>query len=363
LLDIMKGGGGAPNATSVQAEQPALLVTGSIALSAAALKGLNSAQFVCNLALAPNAAVTAQLKDVTPITSTSVLQGPGAGAYRIELRDNTNTTQFSYAFTPVTPAIHTTTALPSPFAFVVPRIANLGSVRLFHGAEELAVLQASPNAPTLEASFSTLPRAGNQGPAPSGDTDRLQITWQTISSDNAPVDVNLRYSADGGGTWQTIDFNLTGTGIEVDKTDLPASTNGLIEITANNRGQSATKILEIGPVANNVPVASIDDTSQITLDAGDPFYLEGFGFDQEDGDLEGNSLAWNVVPATAQSANIAPVATQNGDTFELPDGLPVGTYTVTLTATDSAGGKTTDTITVVVGAGSRTKAYLPLIVK
>lgn len=89
-----------------------------------------------------------------------------------------------------------------------------------------------------------------------------------------------------------------------------------------------------------------------------PLFLQAAALDIEDGYLQDNRLVW-----TAANGQVLGV----GEILSLPAGLPLGTHTLTLTATDSGGAPAVDTVQVTVilpppvSLNKSHNAYLPLI--
>ncbi len=214
----------------------------------------------------------------------------------------------------------------------------------------MAQLTAASGAPVFEAT-----QAAGSG------ADDIILSWNllgtnshTRQSDNTKI--NIRYSPDNGQNWQMLAVGLSDLSFNLNKTQLPASSNGLIELIATNSTESATKRLEIGAVANKVPFVAINGITQtIHLYEGEPLVLEGIATDMEDGALSGNSLAWR----DSQNGQLG-----NGTSLILPNGLGASDHTITLTATDKNGATTTVQAKVTVEAvATNGSVYLPIIVK
>lgn len=86
-------------------------------------------------------------------------------------------------------------------------------------------------------------------------------------------------------------------------------------------------------------MVSIAGTPNVQQYRGQPLLLQAVALDLEDGYLQGNSLIW-----TDERGKVLGV----GETLSLPSGLPFGAHTLTMTATDSAGAKSQDSVKVAV---------------
>ncbi len=266
---------------------------------------------------------SAQLNPSVPMGLTETTPAGGAGAYRIELRDTSGALQYSYAFTPQEIDSHTA-AIGSGFSFVVPLIADLGRVQLWKDGTLLANQLASQVQPDLTASFVNSASA-------------ITVNWSASSPDNTPVTVSLRYTADNGLSWRVLALNLSGTSFTIDKRNLPGGNQGRLEVSAGNTTQTRSVQLSIGAIGNKAPVVSIAGTPNVQQYRGQPLLLQAVALDLEDGYLQDKSLSW-----TNERGQVL----GTGETLSLPSGLPLGTYTLTLTATDSAGATSQDSVRV-----------------
>jgi hypothetical protein len=269
--------------------------------------------------------VTAQLSASVPISSTETVPPGGSGPYRVELRDTSGAVQYTYAFTPSALDSHTN-APDYGFNFIAPFVADLGHIQLWKGTTLIADQLASSVQPNLTAAYADAPST-------------ITVNWQASSPDSAPVTVSLRYSSDNGLSWRVLALDLTGTSYTIDKRNLPGGSGGLLEVIAGNTTRTRTVQLSIGAITNKSPVLSIAGTSSVQQYIGQPLLLQAVALDLEDGYLQGNSLIWTDERGQVLGA---------GETLSLPNGMALGTHTLTLTATDSAGAKTQDSVKVTV---------------
>jgi endo-1,4-beta-xylanase len=297
------------------------------------------------------------LQYATPLSTTSVVSAPGAGAYRIELRTPTDIVQYSYAFDPVEVVAynpnsngHSDEPQPFTFSFVIPSIANLGSAQLWKGDTLLATLEASAAAPDINSA---------EADGVDSESDTIEISWQNTQPDPEGNDVyaSLRYSADAGQTWQTLAVDLLTNTYVISKSQLPASSNGIIELALNNTTRVSRTQLLIGEVDNKAPQVAIADADEVMLqrNAGEPLVLTAMAVDLEDGSIPREDVQWSSSLAGSLGT---------GRTLILPNGLEPGEHTITLNATDSDGAQSQDTITVTVAdTTSDASVYLPLVLR
>jgi hypothetical protein len=308
-----------------QAEQQGLLIAGEIAKDGQ----------------------SGELDYVEPLSTTTTVAQPGTGSYRVELRDSGGGLLFSYAFTPLEAHAQLLETTSFDFNFVAPDFTDLGSIELWNGNTKLDTLVAASAAPNLSASLVSVP----------GDPNALGVEWQASSDDGQPTFVSLYYSSDNGESWDVIALDEAATAsFAIDRSILPGSANGLIGVVANNTTREREVIIEIGPVAEKAPLAVIFDDTVIQLEAGEPLLLEGAAIDLEQESVAEAELSWTDLDGALLA---------RGDTLFIPDGLPVGTYPITLTASSSSGATSQDTVTVVVSAstGEREVIFLPGVIK
>lgn len=258
-----------------------------------------------------------------PVNNVTADTGDASGSYRVDLRDSGGVVQYSYQFSPTTVDSHTT-APSFGFSFTAPQVANLASIELYKGNTLISSQQASPAPPSLTATATST-------------VDAITVTWQASSSDGVPVQVAMRYSPDNGLSWRLLGTNIAGNSFVLSKRNLPSSSGGLLEVIATNNGQSTTKQLNTGSISNKPPVVSIAGNSSVQTYVGQPIVVQATALDLEDGYLQGNSLVWTDENGTTLGV---------GENLVLSDGLPRGSHTLTITATDSNGARTQDAVNI-----------------
>jgi hypothetical protein len=336
MFDVLSGAAQLQSSVTIQQQQNGLLIAGQIS---------------------PDG-TDGSLKYATPISTTTVVASPGAGAYRIELRTITDTVQYSYAFDPVEVSaqgssddMHIDEPQPFPFGFITPQIANLGNVELWKDDTLLAKLEATATAPPVNAAMTE---------GSGGDNDTVEISWNSpiaLAQDEGDVYATLRYSDDAGQTWQTIAVDVVYSTFAISKTQLPASSNGIIELALYNNTQVSSERFEIGEVENKAPQVAIAGETMMQREAGKPLVLTAIAVDLEDGSIPGADVQWSSSLAGSLGT---------GRTLLLPQGLAPGEHTITLTAADSTALQSQDTITITVADDTQSpdsSVYLPLIVR
>ncbi len=214
---------------------------------------------------------------------------------------------------------------------------QVARIELLAGAAVIATREVGSGAPTVEVI------------TPAGGTtidDTMTLAWRATDPDAGDrLLFTVQYSPDNGQTWRVLlsDFpNRSGTDtVTLDLNDLsgiPASTTGgLIRVAASDGYNTTLATSQAFTVVNRAPEPHIHSPGSAALPAGQPVELTGSANDAEDGGLSGEALQWEL------DGN--PIGDGQSQTIA---GLAPGTYTLTLTATDSAGkaGTATSTFTI-----------------
>jgi hypothetical protein len=223
------------------------------------------------------------------------------------------------------------------FALTFPAPASaVARLLLLQDSTVLASLSPGSSAPLV----SILSPAG-------GETvdNHLTLSWRASDPDNDKLLFTVQYSPDNGQTWRAL---LTGipspsngdtTTLNLDAlTGIPASTTGgLIRVAASDGYNTTLAVSQPFTVVNRAPQPYIDSPGGSAMSAGQTVALHGGATDPEDGGLADSALRWTL--------NGAEIGTGAQQTLE---GLAPGSYTLALTARDSAGreGTTSTTLTV-----------------
>jgi photosystem II stability/assembly factor-like uncharacterized protein len=161
-------------AAPAQAPEPAWLVSGIIAPG-----GLSG-----------------ELSFAEPLENAIPVAAGGSGAYRLELW-NSGGVVFAYSFDAETPEAPDSSLLSAGFAFVIPRPANIAELRLLAGDTLLDSINVAQSSPIVNAQLAPF-NAGNS---------RRSISWNIIPAPVEPDTVSVRYSPDGGQSWQVLGQN------------------------------------------------------------------------------------------------------------------------------------------------------------
>jgi hypothetical protein len=161
------------------------------------------------------------------------------------------------------------------------------------------------------------------------DQGRQTITWQATDADGDALAAHVRYSSDGGNSWQTLAVNVSGSKFEVDVSGLPGGQESLVQVIVSD-GVNTTADASDAPftVALRKPlVMLLTPPDGLRLLPDDALFMQGAAFDPEDGALAGERLAWS-------SDLDGPLGA--GESLAVQS-LNAGRHLLTLSATDSDG--------------------------
>ncbi|MBI2912720.1 MAG: hypothetical protein HYY03_02230 [Chloroflexi bacterium] len=132
------------------------------------------------------------------------------------------------------------------FSLVVPLPAGATSVALMAGATELARLDASPSAPSLDVA------------APNGDwtAGTHTLTWSGSDADGDDVLYTVLYSPDGGASWVPIEVDTPASEFSFDVASLEPSQQGMFRVLASDGLKTTEETTP--PVKVGASEASID---------------------------------------------------------------------------------------------------------
>lgn len=299
-----------------QSEGPAWLVSGEIA---------------------PNGQ-SGTLSFAEPITSAAPQAAGGSGAYRLELWDNA-TLAYSYSFDANIPEAPDTSGLSAAFAFTIPRPNGITELRLLAGETLLDSISVASPAPTVSADLA---------PFDAGSSLR-RVSWRVSPAVAEPDSVSVRYSADGGQSWQVLGQanDPTITNLSFDLADLAQSPNGIVSVVAVRGAAVGSAQVELGPVANKPPAMQIAQGEELRVTTDEPIVLLASAYDREDGVLEDSRFSWR--DEAGQQIGV-------GQLLELPPLNIVTQRVVKLTVTDSDGATAEAHLRIISGEW----AYLPM---
>ena len=152
------------------------------------------------------------------------------GNFAIVLRSDDHSELARYAFTPTEmgpgpgdPELDDQDEEPSLLiSELVPYVAGANQVIVEGPSGTLATVSAGAAVPNVAIT------APNGGEFLSGDT--IQVTWTASDTDGDPLAFLVQFSPDNGATWETLAQNLTGTSVELDRSNIQTTSDGLFRV-------------------------------------------------------------------------------------------------------------------------------------
>lgn len=222
---------------------------------------------------------------------------------------------------------------PETGMFVVPiPVSELGYDRIEVELDDEVVgaVTASDNAPTVDII------APVGGAVEDGDT--VEVAWDAEDADGDPLTATVRYSPDGGTTWQTLGIDLEVPRLEVDRAELISSGAGVFEVVVSDGVLSSSTRTAPFELAGDGPLVLIESPRQ-----GDTFYSGIQTIVLEATASEGGQAAIDDVRWTSDvDGHIADGAV----TEVTADQLSVGTHVLTASADNGRGETGTAAVTI-----------------
>ena len=159
----------------------------------------------------------------------------------------------------------------------------------------------------------------------------------------------MLYSPDGN-NWVPVGTAITTTQLAVNAAELAGGTAARVRVLAtdgvNTGSDESDAAFTVGSKGPSVFILAPE--GDVRFMPGTPLWLQGYGYDLEDGTLEGAALRWR--------------SDRDGDLGTGSQALVTlapGRHVITLAATDKDGNHATASITVYAGG----KTYLPLVLR
>ncbi|MCP4168614.1 MAG: hypothetical protein GY759_22345 [Chloroflexi bacterium] len=269
--------------------------------------------------------------------------GPGEGSYGVSLRNAANDILFERRFEPPTDKLAEDHDV-GYFREVLPYHPETTAIVFMQDEQLMRMVLVSPHPPSVHL---LSPNGGEnwQGSGP------FTIRWQAEDTDGDELSARILYSADGGGSWDSLAVNVKGEEFLVNAGDLPGSPEALVKVVVSD-GVNTSEAVSDAPfsVDDKPPLAWITQPPNGTiLYPEQPVFLQGLASDPETGPVPDERLQWrsDLDGYLGEGADLAIPA------------LSAGAHRLTLTAEGAIGQEVETSITVIVGLSP----YFPLILQ
>lgn len=257
------------------------------------------------------------------------------GTHEVTVLDADGTALYTSKFTPVVPdqdpaeGGDTDVGSSALIHQVIPAdLTGAKTVQVRSGTTVLWSKDMSDSAPTTSIETPT-----------TGSAEDLTINWSSQDADAEALTHTLLYSADSGVTWNLIAIDLKSTSASIPRWTLPASNQARLKVIVSDGLRSTEAISDEFTLPNLAPNVTISDPLDgTTVSGSQTFAMDAQVHDAEDGELENASVVWT-------SDHDGKLGT-GSLLLKRADELTEGTHTLTVTATDTAGAKTADSVTV-----------------
>jgi hypothetical protein len=136
------------------------------------------------------------------------------------------------------------------------------------------------------------PRLSKPGTTRQGGR-RLRLTWKATHEDGLPLTYWVRYSADGGESWQPLAVNLTKQSFDVDLTQIPGGRGRLLQVGAHDGYNSVYRAIGPFDIPLWPPEAIIIHPAEgQVVHSQQTLLLRGEGLSIQDGSLPREAMRW-----------------------------------------------------------------------
>lgn len=263
------------------------------------------------------------------------LVGPideGSGEYLIEVRDTTGTALFARWFTPRVAETESEDGHiegPPVFFELVPTQAGVAHIAVLDSTgAELAVVGFGGAAPEVTIS----------SPAPGDTLSGIEtVSWAITDVDSTEHSSAVDYSVDNGESWSRLGMVANQSSLVVDFAEVPGAANALLRVLVSDGVNTGIAISGPFTVARKLPaVVIIGPADDEVFGLLDLVWLRANAYDQDDGFLDGNAVAWwsSIDGLLGVGSNLA-LTTLSG-----------GLHTLSVEATDSDGNYVSSSVSI-----------------
>jgi hypothetical protein len=215
------------------------------------------------------------------------------------------------------------------FELAVPADDNIRTVQIWNGdtMTQLASVTGSTNLPNVNIVSAT---STNGGAFPGSGP--LALNWSASDADpNAQLSYTIKYSPDGGITWETLDADWPNASYVIDSSYLAATTDGIVTVSVTDGFNSSDPVASSTFIVHNhPPTIVLNAPLDGTIFIGDgQVVFDAFVNDSQDGLLDGANVQWvsSLDGVLGSGAELNFAATD----------LSEGTHLITVTAINNEG--------------------------
>lgn len=276
---------------------------------------------------------------------TSFGQGAGSaipaeiefGDYQLQLLDGAGKILYQTSFAPTRYDAPPLPARLGGFVIPVPASPAYREARVLRQGMTLASLKASPNAPTIRLES---PIAGENI-----SSSTIPLVWSAQDADRDRLSYDIQYSLDGGKSWMPVQVDWPDTHFELDRSNLPGTTQGMVRVVASDGFHTtvADSPFNLSRLPPRVDIVA--PTPGRILSRLDPIHFEA-SIDARGENPESLGNGTNLVWESSLDGVIGrgPQFVREAAT------LRPGLHEIRVTATNSAGGVATASVSIQVQA-------------
>jgi hypothetical protein len=204
--------------------------------------------------------------------------------------------------------------------------------QILNGGTVLTEVPVSANAPAVSSVS-----LGGIGSVVNGVTP---ISWTATDADGDSLSYIVEYNPDvtlPGSDFEVLDADITDPRLTEDFSDLPGGSHAKIRVTASDGVNATSAESSEFQVPFKPPYVEIEPLEASAVPEDEEVYLEVFVDDYQDDEIPASRLVWT-----------SDISGRLGTGDFLALNLVPGTHTITVTATNSGGLSTSETVTVTV---------------
>jgi hypothetical protein len=172
--------------------------------------------------------------------------------------------------------------LPLPFAVSLPAVGEVARIVVERDGERIHSLDAPRHVPELELTEISI------------DDTSLRVKWQGSHADELELTYWVRYSADGGETWEPLSVDAPDCEYATPLARLSGGDSCVVEVAAHDGFDSVYRASERFELPFQPPAAMIiEPRTEDEVASGRDVLLSGAGWSPQDGPLPNESLVWS----------------------------------------------------------------------